>query len=90
MATQAEKLAMFAEALKFEDIPSEVITRVKLHLLDILGIGLAASPGVCASRDRDGAGVGRRATEYRLTLWGPAARSECGADQWQLYARPGL
>ena len=44
MATQAEKLAMFAEALKFEDIPSEVITRAKLHLLDILGIGLAASP----------------------------------------------
>ena len=76
MATQAEKLAMFAEALKFEDIPSEVISRVKLHLLDILGIGLAASPLEYARLvDRDGAGVGRRATEYCLTLWGPAARS---------------
>lgn len=44
MATQAEKLAQFAEALKFEDIPVEVVARVKLHLLDILGIGLAAAP----------------------------------------------
>jgi 2-methylcitrate dehydratase PrpD len=43
MATCAERLAAFAERLKFEDIPSEVISRVKLHLLDILGIGLAAS-----------------------------------------------
>ena len=44
MATQAEQLAKFAEALKFDDIPAEVVGRVKLHLLDILGIGLAASP----------------------------------------------
>jgi 2-methylcitrate dehydratase PrpD len=43
MATQAQQLAVFAERLKFEDIPPQVITRVKLHLLDILGIGLAAS-----------------------------------------------
>lgn len=43
MGTHAETLAQFAEAVKFEDIPSEVIARVKLHMLDILGIGLAAS-----------------------------------------------
>lgn len=44
MATQAEQLAKFVAALHFDDIPAEVIGRVKLHLLDTLGIGLAASP----------------------------------------------
>jgi 2-methylcitrate dehydratase PrpD len=43
MATQAQHLAEFAERLKFEDIPPEVIEWAKLHILDILGIGLAAS-----------------------------------------------
>jgi 2-methylcitrate dehydratase PrpD len=43
MATQSERLAVFIEKLKFEAIPPEVIARVKLHILDILGIGLAAS-----------------------------------------------
>ena len=43
MATQAQYLAEFADRLKFEDIPAEVIARAKLHILDILGIGLAAS-----------------------------------------------
>ena len=43
MGTASEGLAAFAEQLKFEDIPSDVIARVKLHILDILGIGLAAS-----------------------------------------------
>ncbi len=43
MATQAQRLAEFAERLKYEDIPSAVVARVKLHILDILGIGLAAS-----------------------------------------------
>lgn len=43
MATPSEHLATFAEQLKFEAIPSDVIARVKLHILDILGIGVAAS-----------------------------------------------
>jgi 2-methylcitrate dehydratase PrpD len=43
VTTQAQHLAAFAERLKFEDIPAEVIARAKLHILDILGIGLAAS-----------------------------------------------
>jgi hypothetical protein len=38
MATQAKQLAKFAEALKFDDIPAEVISRVKLHLLDTLSL----------------------------------------------------
>ena len=43
MTTHAHILAEFGERLKFEDIPSDVIARAKLHILDILGIGLAAS-----------------------------------------------
>jgi 2-methylcitrate dehydratase PrpD len=43
VTTQAQHLAEFAERLKFEDIPAEVIVRAKLHILDILGIGLAAA-----------------------------------------------
>ena len=43
MATHSQRLAEFAERLKYEDIPAEVVARAKLHILDILGIGLAAS-----------------------------------------------
>ena len=43
METQSQILAEFVAKLKFEDIPTQVIERVKLHVLDILGIGLAAS-----------------------------------------------
>lgn len=43
MGTSSERLAAFADQLKFDAIPPEVIKRVKLHLLDILGIGLAAA-----------------------------------------------
>ena len=43
MKTQAQIIADFSEKICFEDIPSAVIERAKLHLIDILGIGLAAS-----------------------------------------------
>ena len=36
-------LATFAANLQFEDIPSRVVERAKLHLLDCIGIGLASS-----------------------------------------------
>ena len=43
MWTAAERLAEFAEGLRFEDIPRPVIDEAKQHILDILGISLAAS-----------------------------------------------
>ncbi len=43
MATAAECLAEFAAGLRFEDIPQAVIAKAKQHILDILGISLAAS-----------------------------------------------
>ena len=39
----SDTLAGFARALSWEDIPAPVIERAKLHILDALGIGLAAS-----------------------------------------------
>ena len=43
MTTAAERIADFATSLAYEDIPSEVIEAAKLHVLDTLGCGLAAS-----------------------------------------------
>jgi 2-methylcitrate dehydratase PrpD len=43
MTTAAERLAEFAAGLRFEDIPQPVIAKAKQHILDILGISLAAS-----------------------------------------------
>ena len=39
----SETLAAFAATLAWEDIPAPVVERAKLHILDALGIGLAAS-----------------------------------------------
>ncbi len=41
--TLAHDLAGFAARLRFEDIPPEVVTSVRLRALDVLGIALAAS-----------------------------------------------
>jgi 2-methylcitrate dehydratase PrpD len=43
METVSRKLAAFAASLRYEHIPSQVIDEIKLHILDTLGIGLAAS-----------------------------------------------
>jgi 2-methylcitrate dehydratase PrpD len=56
MATAAQRIAAFGTGLAFEDIPAEVVEAAKLHLLDTLGCGLAASGlGI--------AGEGRRALD---------------------------
>jgi 2-methylcitrate dehydratase PrpD len=41
--TAAERFAEFATTLAFEDVPLDVAEHAKLHLLDTLGCGLAAS-----------------------------------------------
>ena len=43
METMSDKLARFAAGLSYEDIPGQVIEKAKRHLLDALGIGLAAT-----------------------------------------------
>ena len=39
----SEVMARFVSELSWDDIPSEVIERAKLHILDALGIAMAAS-----------------------------------------------
>ncbi len=41
--TLADRLAAFAADLRFEDVPPAVVDSVKLRILDVLGIALAAS-----------------------------------------------
>jgi 2-methylcitrate dehydratase PrpD len=40
--TAAERIARFASGLRFEDIPADVVERLKLHVLDVLGCAFAA------------------------------------------------
>ena len=49
-ATIAAQLARFASEVEFADIPAEVVERAKLHILDSIGIGLAASQNDFAMR----------------------------------------
>jgi 2-methylcitrate dehydratase PrpD len=44
VASASETLAAFAADLSFETLPPEVVAKVKMHLLDVLGVALAASP----------------------------------------------
>ncbi len=43
MTTAAERIAEFATTLEYDDVPSPVVEAAKLHVLDTLGCGLAAS-----------------------------------------------
>jgi 2-methylcitrate dehydratase PrpD len=42
VTTGAQTLAAFSSSLRFEDLPADVVTATKLHVLDTLGCGLAA------------------------------------------------
>jgi len=42
MATAAERFAVFALELELDAVPEEVVEAAKLHVLDVLGCGLAA------------------------------------------------
>jgi 2-methylcitrate dehydratase PrpD len=43
MSTAAERIASFSTTIDYDDIPAPVIDAAKLHVLDTLGCGLAAS-----------------------------------------------
>ena len=77
--TAARRLAEFATDLRFEDLPDEVVEHAKLHMLDVLGCGLAASERELGTEARDWAvdewaPLGRAA--QLLGQGGPAAPSE--------------
>jgi 2-methylcitrate dehydratase PrpD len=53
--TASEALAEFATALRPGEVPPAVIARVKRHLMDVLGVALAAAPLPFAQRALDAA-----------------------------------
>jgi 2-methylcitrate dehydratase PrpD len=50
--TAAETIAGFATSLTLDDIPTEVVEDAKLHVLDVLGCGLAAHASGIATEGR--------------------------------------
>lgn len=51
----ARRIAGFAAALRLADVPAPVVTAAKLHFLDAIGVGLAASTVPLAASWADGA-----------------------------------
>jgi 2-methylcitrate dehydratase PrpD len=100
----ARMVAEFAHNLTFEAIPGEVVEAAKEHLLDALGVGLAAASlpgakGLAASVA--GLGDGGQSTAFGLTTPLPAASAEqagaSGAELlaayiagWEVFVRLGL
>jgi 2-methylcitrate dehydratase PrpD len=52
VASVSESLASFAAGLRPADLPAEVVARAKRHLLDVLGVALAAAGDDFAARAR--------------------------------------
>ena len=44
MPSASEALAEFAHDLTFDVLPADVVAKIKLHVLDLLGVALAAAP----------------------------------------------
>ena len=70
MPTAAERLAAFATSLSFDEIPADVREAAKLHLLDVVGCGLAA----------DGLGVATEGRAAMAELGGEPQASVIGLD----------
>lgn len=64
--TLSEELARFAADLRYEDIPLEVVERVRLHTLDIVGVCLLGAPMDFARILRSVAGASGGAPESTL------------------------
>ncbi|HVM98513.1 MAG TPA: MmgE/PrpD family protein, partial [Candidatus Acidoferrales bacterium] len=59
MPTASEALARVANELRYEDLPHEVVSKVKSHVLDLIGVAAAAAPldfGVAAKQVAAGFG----------------------------------
>ncbi|MBC7803029.1 MAG: MmgE/PrpD family protein [Candidatus Parcubacteria bacterium] len=64
--TLSEQLACFAADLRYEDLPAQVVERVRLHTLDILGVCLVGAPMEFARILRSVAGESGGASESTL------------------------
>jgi 2-methylcitrate dehydratase PrpD len=76
--TAAETIAAFATSISLDDVPAEVVEHAKLHVLDMLGCGLAGHAtgngveGRAVMRELGGDG---QATVLGLTERLPAANA---------------
>jgi 2-methylcitrate dehydratase PrpD len=70
MPTAAQRLIGFATALRYEEIPAEVVHAAKLHVLDTLGCGLAAHA----------LGVGTEGRSTMVELGGDAQATVLGLE----------
>ena len=68
----AERLAGYADALRYQDLDAETIERVKLHLIDTIGCGIAAFDERPVRTCRE---VARAATGGTATLIGTNQRA---------------
>ncbi|HUS54005.1 MAG TPA: MmgE/PrpD family protein [Thermohalobaculum sp.] len=55
MSAAARRIVRFSAGLQVEDVPAPVVASAKLHLLDAIGVGLAASTVPLAANWADGA-----------------------------------
>jgi hypothetical protein len=82
-------IARFAHGLRYEDIPSAVIERAKLHILDAIGIAFASSTYDFARRSMDALlTLGRQPAGHGTPRAAePTRRSD---HERHPYPRPGL
>ncbi|HLC26469.1 MAG TPA: MmgE/PrpD family protein [bacterium] len=74
-----EAIAQFAAGVKPEGIPAEVLQRAKRHVLDTLGVALAASNSTIAGILQQ---VVRGSSEGESSLWTGSGRSGAGDAAW--------
>lgn len=78
MASISRRIIAFAQRLRFEDLPAEVVSCAKARILDTLGVGLAAASlpegrGVFAAARRLGTGDEASAWGFGARLPAPSA-----------------
>jgi 2-methylcitrate dehydratase PrpD len=69
MSSASERLAQFASDLRFGTLPPPVVDKIKVHVLDLLGVALAAT----------GSDYGRAALEVASGFGGPATCTVLGS-----------
>ncbi|HIE5766816.1 TPA: MmgE/PrpD family protein [Proteus mirabilis] len=67
--TLSQQLAQFITTTTFSDLPAQVVSRAKIHLLDTLGVALAGSVQQSAIQSRQGVAF-LPDTQGNIPIWG--------------------
>ncbi len=79
MATYSEECARWFTALRFDELPEDVVTATRLRLLDVIGLVLAACPTRLGRSAREAALAMGGGTGSRLLGFGDKATPMCAA-----------